>query len=37
MSREQGPHYMGMRPAAIAATRRQWLRLNQGHITEAGA
>ena len=25
MSREQGPHCMGMRPAAIAAGRRQWL------------
>jgi hypothetical protein len=23
MSREQGPHEMGMRPAAIAAGRRQ--------------
>ena len=25
MSREQGPHTVGMRPTAIAAGRRQWL------------
>ena len=25
MSRKQGPHYMGMRPAAIAAGRQQKL------------
>ena len=37
MRREQGPHYMGMRPAAIAAARRQWLRSNYSYVTEAGA
>jgi hypothetical protein len=35
MSREQGPHAMGMRPAAIAAGRRQWLSLNDDDGTEA--
>jgi hypothetical protein len=36
MSREQGPHAMGMRPAAIAAGRRQWLRLSDDYRVEAG-
>ncbi len=36
MSREQGPRETGMRPAAIAATRRQWPRLNHDYGTEAG-
>ena len=35
MSREQGPRYAGMRPTAIVAGRRQWLRLNYGIGTEA--
>jgi hypothetical protein len=34
MSREQGP-LQGMRPAAIAAGRRQWLRSNFDNGTEA--
>ena len=37
MSREQGPRAAGMRPAAIAAGRRQWLSLNQDNGTEAAA
>jgi hypothetical protein len=37
MSREQGAHFMGMRPAAIAAGRRQWLGLNHDNGTEAAA
>jgi hypothetical protein len=37
MSREQGPRYMGMRPAAIAAGRRQRLGLNHKDGTEAAA
>ena len=37
MSREQGPRFAGMRPAAIAATRRQCLRSNYSNVTEAGA
>jgi hypothetical protein len=36
MSREQGP-LQGMRPAAIAAGRRQRLRLNHNDGTEAEA
>jgi hypothetical protein len=35
MSREQGPRAAGMRPAAIAARRRQWLGLNLNDGTEA--
>jgi hypothetical protein len=34
MSREQGPR-MGMRPAAIAAGRRQWFSLNDDDGAEA--
>jgi len=37
MSREQGPHAMGMRPTAIAAGRRQWLGLRLNAGTEAAA
>jgi hypothetical protein len=37
MSREQGPRYTGMRPAAIAAGRRQRLGLNHNDGTEAAA
>jgi hypothetical protein len=38
MSREQGPHReMGMRPAAIAADRQQWLRSSRDNGTEAVA
>jgi hypothetical protein len=37
MSRKQGPRAAGMRPAAIAAGRRQWLRSNHDHGTEAAA
>jgi hypothetical protein len=37
MSREQGPRSAGMRPAAIAAARRQWLRSNYNDVMEAGA
>ena len=37
MSREQGPHFMGMRSTANAAARRQWLRSNGSSLTEAGA
>jgi hypothetical protein len=37
MSREQGPRLAGMRPAAIAAGRRQWLGANQDYGTEAPA
>jgi len=37
MSREQGPRVAGMRPAAIAAGRRQWLRSNRDNGTEAAA
>jgi hypothetical protein len=37
MSREQGPHFMGMRPAAIAAGRRQWLRAYHHNRMEAAA
>ena len=35
MSREQGLRYAGMRPAAIATGRRQWLRSNCGIGKEA--
>ena len=35
MSREQGPHAMGVRPAAISAGRRQWLSLNDDDGAEA--
>ena len=35
MSREQGPRAAGMRPAAIAASRRQWLRVIRHDGTEA--
>ena len=34
MSREQGP-LQGMRPAAIAAGRRQWLGMSHNDGTEA--
>ena len=37
MSREQGPRHAGMRPPAIAAGRRQRLRSNRDHKTEAVA
>ncbi len=37
MSREQGPHLVGMRPSAIAAGRRQWLPMSDGKGTEAAA
>jgi len=37
MSREQGPRFAGMRPAAIAARRRQWLLLSDDKGTEAVA
>jgi len=37
MSREQGPRVAGMRPAAIAAGRRQWLRSIHDDGTEAAA
>jgi len=37
MSRKQGPHAMGMRPAAIAAGRRQWLTMSDDKVTEAVA
>ena len=37
MSREQGPHPVGMRPTAIAAGRRQCLRPNHDNGTEAVA
>jgi hypothetical protein len=37
MSREQGLHFVGMRPAAIAAGRRQRLGLNHNNGTEAAA
>jgi len=37
MSREQGPRAAGMRPAAIAAGRRQWLSLNYYDGAEAAA
>ena len=36
MSRERGPHAMGMRSAAIAAGRRPWFRLNDDDGAEAG-
>jgi hypothetical protein len=35
MSREQGPCEAGMRPAAIAAGRRPWLRSKHDNRTEA--
>ena len=35
MSREQGPRHAGMRPAAIAAGRRQQFGLNYNDGTEA--
>ena len=35
MSREQGPREAGMRPAAIAAGRRQWLPAMQDGGAEA--
>src|ERR1035437_9585570 len=34
MSRKQGPRAAGMRPAAIAAGRRQWQRTNYDNRTE---
>jgi hypothetical protein len=37
MSREQGPREAGMRPAAIAAGRRQWLRSIHHDRAEAAA
>ena len=37
MSREQGPRAAGMRPAAIAAGRRQWLSLTDDDGAEAAA
>ncbi len=37
MSREQGPRASGMRPAAIAAGRRQWLPRIQDTGAEAAA
>ena len=37
MSRKQGPRYAGMRPAAIAAGRRQWQCSNHDNGTEAEA
>jgi hypothetical protein len=37
MSRKQGPREVGMRPTAIAASCRQWLRSNQHNGTEAAA
>ncbi len=37
MSRKQGPHAVGMRPPAIAASRRQWLLSNHYMVTEAAA
>jgi hypothetical protein len=37
MSREQGPRFAGMRPAAIAAGRRQRRDLNYRDGTEAAA
>jgi len=37
MSREQGPHSVGMRPTAIAAARQQWLSSHYSNVTEAGA
>ena len=37
MSRKQGPRIAGMRPAAIAASRRQQRRLNDDEGTEAAA
>jgi hypothetical protein len=35
MSSEQGPREAGMRPAAIAAGRRQWLRSDRDDRAEA--
>ena len=35
MSREQEPRNTGMRPPAIAAGRRQWLRSNRHNGAEA--
>jgi len=35
MSREQGLRAAGMRPAVIAAGRRQWLRLHDDDRAEA--
>jgi hypothetical protein len=35
MSREQGPHEMGMRPTAIAAGRRQWRMCGGAMVMEA--
>ena len=37
MSREQGPRFGGMRPAAIAAARRQSQRSNYIDVTMAEA
>jgi hypothetical protein len=37
MSREQGPHEMGMRPAAIAAGRRGHDVCSASELTEAAA
>jgi hypothetical protein len=37
MSREQGPREVGMRPAAIAAGRRQHDVCSAGQFTEAAA
>jgi len=37
MSREQGPHEMGMRPTAIAASRRQWRLCDGAMVMEAAA
>lgn len=37
MSGKQGSHHMGMRPAAIATSRRQRLRLNPDNGKEEAA
>jgi hypothetical protein len=36
MSREQGPHFVGMRPAAIAADRRRFDAFSRSAVMEAG-
>ena len=36
-SRHRPPRFAGMRPAAIAAGRRQWLCLNRNDVAEAVA
>ncbi len=37
MSMKRGPSLAGMRPAAIAARRRQWLRSKHNNGAEASA